>query len=88
MSYPVQAATALIHQLDSIASANGGNAFVGELQPDAHGPDYRSVVVDITRQDWRRIYPKLLASGWTSYGEGGMVHNLPEGAFVVAMPSF
>lgn len=88
MSFPTHTATALVEELNSIASANGGNAFVSGLQPDPHGNDYRSVTVDITRHDWHRIYGKLLAAGWRNFGDGGIVHILPENHFLVALPSF
>ena len=88
MSYPTSLATSLVDQLESIASANGGNAFISGLMPDAHGAEYRQVTADITRTDWRRIYPELLAAGWRGYGEAGLVHPLPEGQFLVVIPQF
>ena len=88
MSYPIQTASALVEELNSIASANGGNAFVSDLQSDPHGNDYRAVTVDITRQDWHRIHGKLVAAGWRTFGDGGLVHVLPENHFLVAVPSF
>jgi hypothetical protein len=88
MSYPTSLATTLVEQLDAIASANGGNAFISGLKPDAHGAEYRQVTADITRSDWRRIYPELVAAGWRSYGDGGMVQALPQGHFLVVVPQF
>jgi hypothetical protein len=86
--YPTQRASALADELNEIASANGGNVFVSDLQPDPHGSDYRAITIDITRHDWHRIHPRLVAAGWSSYGDGGMVHSLPEQNYLVAIPSF
>jgi len=88
MSYPLNIATTLVDELDAIASARGGNVFISGLKSDVHGPEYRVVTADITRHDWHRIYPQLVAAGWSSYGEHGMVHTLPEGNYVIVSPQF
>ena len=88
VSFPTQTAVTLVDELSTIASAHGGNVFVSGLQPDPHGNDYRAVTVDITRHDWHRIHGKLIAAGWRAFGDGGLVHELPEGNYVVAQPSF
>jgi hypothetical protein len=89
VAYLDHQASLLINQLNLIASANGGNAFLGELEQDPHNSDYWSVSVDITKHDWRRLQPRLLQIGWQRFGRNEeMIHELPNQQFVVARPSF
>jgi hypothetical protein len=89
VSYPDHQASLLINQLNLIASANGGNVFLGDLKQDPHNSDYRSVSVDITKQDWHRLQTRLAQAGWQRFGDNDeMIHELPGRAFIVARPSF
>jgi hypothetical protein len=88
VTYPNESAQSAIAHLDAIASAGGANVFVSELASDPHGEDYRKVTVDITRQDWRRIHPKLVAAGWSNFGEDSLAYSLPQQHYVIAQPSF
>jgi hypothetical protein len=89
VSYPDHQVSLLINQLNVIASANGGNVFLGEVELDPHNSDYWSVPVDITKQDWHRLQGKLAQAGWQKFGENDeMIHALPERHFIVARPSF
>jgi hypothetical protein len=89
VSYPDHQASLLINQLNVIASANGGNVFLGELERDPHNSDYWSVLVDITKHDWHRLQGKLVQAGWQRFGDNDeMIHSLPEQHFIVARPSF
>lgn len=88
MPYPTHSATLLIDALNSYVSTDAGNAFVGEMKNDPLGPDYRAVTIDITRPDWRRLQKRLFAAGWRNFGEQEVIHELPEGCFIVVYPSF
>jgi hypothetical protein len=88
MPYPTKNAMLFVNELCAIASRNGAEVFAGALETCAQGEDYRSVTIDVTRSDWRRLQPKLLAAGWKSFGGDTLVHPLPDGTFVISDPSF
>jgi hypothetical protein len=88
MSFPIESASRLVDELNTIASAKDGNVFVGKLESDARGDDYRTVKVDITRRDWHRIHPTLISAGWSTFGDDCLVHTLPYGSYLIAEPSF
>jgi len=88
MSYPIEAAHSLIHDLDVMGSKNDGEIFLGGLVDDPHGYDYRRVIVDVTRQHWHQMRGPMISSGWQAYGEDGLIHHLPDGNFLLAEPSF
>ncbi|HEU5080055.1 MAG TPA: hypothetical protein VFT72_12650 [Opitutaceae bacterium] len=88
MLYPIEAATKLIDEMTNVASANGGNVFVGPIKDDPRGQDYRRVEVDINRRDWKRLHGKFVELGWTSFGEDSLIHALPYDMFIVAQPVF
>jgi hypothetical protein len=89
VSFPDHQATLLVDQLNRFASASGGNVFLGEIAQDPHNGDYRTVSVDITKQDWHRLQSKLAQAGWQRFGhEGDLIHALPGGGFLVARPKF
>ena len=87
-SYPVETARDLIHTLNFIGSKNGGEIFLGELLDDPHGYDYRRVIVDVTRQHWRQMRGEVLAAGWRIFGEDSLIHELPDGNYLLADPHF
>jgi hypothetical protein len=86
--FPDHQATLLVNQLNRLASANGGNVFLGEITQDPHNTDYRTVLVDVTKQDWHRLRVKLTQAGWQYFGEADLIHELPGSAFLVARPRF
>ena len=88
MAYPIDVAQKLVDELSNVASRNGGNVYVGAIEANARGEDYRQVVVDINRQDWRRLHSAFVGLGWTSFGDDALSHSLPNGAYIVAVPSF
>jgi hypothetical protein len=89
VSFPDHQATLLVNQLNLMASANGGNVFLGEITQDPHNSDYRTVAVDITKYDWHRLQLKLSNAGWQRFGyESDMIHELPGSGFLVARPKF
>jgi len=88
MSYPTDLANSLSLGLEQVASKTGSSIFVGRLEIDPRGTDYRCIVVDTTRSDWGKIRGKLNLLGWTSFGSDGIVHTLPGGMFLVARPNF
>jgi hypothetical protein len=71
-----------------IGSKNSGEIFLGSLVDDPHGYDYRRVVVDITRPHWHQMRGPMISMGWRTFGEDGMIHDLPGGNFLLAEPSF
>ena len=88
MAYPIELARTLVNELSDAASKNGGDVFVSEIHSDVRGDDYREVMVDINRQDWRRLHNDFVALGWTSYGDDSLVHKLPHNTYIVATPRF
>ncbi len=88
MLYPTRNAQLLVKQLGDLATQSGVEVFTGDLETCTQGEDYRSFTVDVTRNDWRRIQPKLLANGWKPFGGEALVYSLPEGTFVIADPNF
>lgn len=88
MLYPLDAASKFLEELSDIASAGGGNVFVGPIREDPRGQEYRYADVDINRRDWKRLHATFVSKGWTSFGEDSVVHSLPGGAFIIAKPSF
>lgn len=87
-SYPIQTAHALIDELTSIGSKNGGEIFLSNLTDDPHGYDYRRVVVDVTRQHWGQMRVAMVSAGWHVFGEDSFIHDLPGGSYLLADPSF
>jgi hypothetical protein len=88
MAYPIAQAQNLVDGLSNAASKDGGDVFVSAIQADERGDDYRRVIVDINRQDWRRLHKDFVSLGWTSFGEDSLAHALPNGAYIVATPRF
>ena len=88
MLYPIDFANSLSLGLEQIASRNGSSIFVGKLETDPRGTEYRCVVVDTTRTDWGKLRGKANAIGWTPFGSDSIVYNMPDGMFLVARPSF
>ncbi len=88
MAYPLEQAKNVVDALSSAASRNGGDVFVGAIQADERGDDYRKVIVDINRQDWRRLHSTFVSLGWTSFGEDSLAHTLHNNAYIVATPRF
>ena len=88
MSYPHDLANTLSLGLEHVATKSGSSIFVGKLESDPRGADYRCVVVDTTRSDWAKIRGKLNLIGWTPFGSDSVVHSLPGGTFLVARPCF
>jgi hypothetical protein len=78
----------LINDMTVIGSKNAGEIFLGSLMDDPHGLDYRRVVVDVTRQHWHQMRGQMVSTGWHTFGEDGMIHELPGGNFLLAEPSF
>lgn len=78
----------LVDALSNVASKNGGDVFVSDIQSDERGDDYRKVIVDINRQDWRKLHKDFVSLGWTSFGEESLAHTLPNSAYIVATPRF
>lgn len=86
--YPKKTALALINDLDAIGSKDDGEIFLGGLEDDPRGCDYRRVVVDVTRQHWHQMRGKMLSAGWHPFGGDSLIHDLPGGTFLLADPSF
>jgi hypothetical protein len=87
-SYPIERAHVLIDELTLIGSKNGGEVFLSALRDDPHGYDYRRVVIDVTRQHWRQMRGAMILSGWHAFGEDSLIHDLPNGNYLLADPSF
>lgn len=88
MAYPTDVAQRLADELSSVGSRNGGNVYVGGIEANARGEDYRQITVDINRQDWKRLRSTFVGLGWSGFGDDALIHNLPNGTFLVAVPSF
>ena len=87
MPYPTRQAALIVSSLNDVAARAGAEVFVGELETCGQGEDYRSVTVDVTASDWRRIQAKLLATGWKPFAGTTLVYSLPDGAFLLIEPN-
>ena len=88
MPYPMELAATLADKMTASASAQACDVFVGNVEDNFRGDDYRCIRVDVTRRDWKRLHSTLIRDGWASFGEDALVHDLPQGKFLIAEPSF